>query len=174
MKTAVLRLLALATLALAAAAQSANSAHTLKLDEGAAPPPARLADFAWLAGHWVGTGFGGAHVEEIWTAPEGTSMAGMFRLVSKGAAQVYELCLLLPVADTVELRLKHFTRDLKGWEEKADFVTFRLVRVAPREACFEGLTFRLDDGGATLRVWLVTKSRDGATTEQEMVFQRRS
>ena len=174
MKTAFLRLLALATLALAAAAQSANSAHTLRLAEGAAPPPARLADFAWLAGHWVGTGFGGAHVEEIWTAPEGTSMAGMFRLVSKGAAQVYELCLLLPAGDTVELRLKHFTRDLKGWEEKADHVTFRLVRIAPGEACFEGLTFRLDDGGATLRVWLVTKSRDGATTEQEMVFQRRS
>ena len=174
MKTAVLRLFALVTLALSAAAQSANSAHTLKLDEGAAPPPARLDGFAWLAGHWVGTGFGGAHVEEIWTAPEGTSMSGMFRLVSKGAAQVYELCVLLPVDQTVELRLKHFTRELKGWEEKADHVTFRLVRVAPGEACFEGLTFRLDDGGATVRVWLVTKSRAGEVAEQEMIFRRRA
>lgn len=174
MKTTVLRLLALATLALTAAAQSANSAHTLKLDEGTASPSARLDDFAWLAGHWVGTGFGGAHVEEIWTPPEGTSMSGMFRLVSKGAAQVYELCVLLPVDNTVELRLKHFTRELKGWEEKADFVTFRLVRVAPGEACFEGLTFRLDEGGAMLRVWLVTKSRTGEVVEQEMVFRRRA
>ena len=174
MKTAVLRLLALSALALSAAAQSANSEHTLKLDEGAAPPPARLDDFAWLAGHWIGTGFGGAHVEEIWTPPEGTSMSGMFRLVSKGAAQVYELCVLLPVDNTVELRLKHFTRELKGWEEKADFVTFRLVRVAPGEACFEGLTFRLDEGGETLRVWLVTKSRAGEVAEQEMVFRRRA
>jgi Domain of unknown function (DUF6265) len=174
MKTAVLALLAATALALSAAAQSANSTHTLKLDAGAVSPPARLEDFAWLAGHWVGTGFGGAHVEEIWTPPEGSSMSGMFRLVSQGAAQVYELCVLLPVDDTVELRLKHFTRDLKGWEEKADFVTFRLVRLAPGEACFDGLTFRLGDAGATLRVWLVTKSRTGEVAEQEMIFWRRA
>lgn len=171
MKSAA-RLLALAVLALAAAAPSAHSAQTLKPDEGTTPPSARLADFAWLAGHWVGTGFGGAHVEEIWTLPEGTSMAGLFRLVSKGAAQVYELCLLLPVGDTVELRLKHFTRDLKGWEEKNDFVTFRLVKHAPGQAHFEGLTYQLDEDGA-LRVWLATRGRDGTAAEQEMIYRRR-
>lgn len=167
----LLAVLLLGSLPLAAAAQSANSAHTLKLDEGAAPPAAQLADFAWLAGHWVGTGFGGAHVEEVWLPPLGSSMTGVFRLVAGGRAQVYEIFALVPVGDTVELRLKHFTSELKGWEQKDEWVTFRLVRIAPGEAQFEGLTFRVGDDGV-MRVWLVTKARDGTTAEQEMVYRR--
>lgn len=169
----LLAVLLLGSLPLVAAAQSANSAHTLKLAEGAAPPPAQLADFAWLAGHWVGTGFGGAHVEEVWLPPLGSSMTGVFRLVAAGRAQVYEIFALVPVGDSVELRLKHFTSELKGWEQKDEFVTFRLVRVAPGEAQFEGLTFRVGDDGV-LRVWLVTKARDGTTAEAEMVYRRKS
>ncbi len=167
----LLAVLLLGSLPLGAAAQSANSAHTLKLDEGATPPAAKLADFAWLAGHWGGTGFGGAHVEEVWLPPLGTSMPGVFRLVAGGRAQVYEIFALVAVGDTVELRLKHFTSELKGWEQKDEFVTFKLVRVAPGDAQFEGLTYRLGDDGV-LRVWLVTKARDGTTAEAEMVYRR--
>lgn len=155
----------------AASAQTVNSAHTFSLAEGAAPAKATLADFAWLTGHWIGTGFGGAHVEEIWTAPNGTSMQGMFRLVRGGRAQVYEMVVLLPVGDTVEMRLKHFTAELKAWEEKEKWVTFRLVKLTAQELCFEGLTFRLEDEGQTLRVWLVT-SQGTQVTEQEMVYRR--
>jgi hypothetical protein len=158
-------------LAVASPAQSANSSHTLRLAAEAAPPAATLADFAWLAGHWEGTGFGGAHVEEFWTPPRGTSMAGVFRLVGGDRAQVYEILALVPVGNSVEMRLKHFTRELKGWEQKDDFVRFRLVKREPHAAYFDGLTYRLEADGV-LRVWLVTKDRDGATTEQEMSYRR--
>lgn len=171
MKTVSLVLATLALLPAALAASSPNSAHTLKLDEGAAPARATLADFTWLAGHWIGTGFGGAHVEEMWTAPLGASMQGMFRLVRDGRAQVYEQIVLVAVGDTVEMRLKHFDAQLKGWEQKDEFVAFPLVRHEPRAAYFAGLTYRLDDDGG-LRVWLVTKGRDGAASEQEMLYRR--
>ncbi|MBA4137707.1 MAG: hypothetical protein C0518_10360 [Opitutus sp.] len=162
---------AVAALVPSVSGQTANSPHTLSLAEGAAPAKATLADFAWLTGHWVGTGFGGADVEEIWTAPNGTSMQGMFRMVRNGRAQVYEMVVLLPVGDTVEMRLKHFTAELKAWEEKEKWVTFRLVKHEANEACFEGLTFRGEDDGNTLRVWLVT-SQGADRTEQEMVYRR--
>lgn len=173
MKTSARRLLFSLLLApLLLEAQVANSAHTWRLAEGAASPPAKVADFAWLAGHWVGTGFGGAHVEEVWMSPMGGSMSGHFRLVAGGRAQVYEVFALVQVGPSVELRLKHFSADLKAWEEKSDFVTFKLVRHAPGEAHFEGLTFRVIDN-RELRAWLVTEARDGTRTEQEMVYQRR-
>lgn len=156
---------------LALLAQEKNSAHTLRLAEGATPPAAKLADFAWLAGHWKGTGFGGAQLEEFWTAPDGASMCGVFRLMRDGRAQVYEIFALVAAGDTVELRLKHFNAELKGWEQKDEFVTFKLVRVAPGEAHFEGLTFRAGDDGE-MRVWLVIKARDGTTAEQELIYQR--
>lgn len=152
-------------------AQEVNSAHTLSLSEGAVPAKATLADFAWLTGHWIGTGFGGADVEEVWTAPNGTSMQGMFRLVRNGRAQVYELVVLWPVGDTVEMRLKHFTAELKAWEEKENWVTFRLVKRTPTEFFFEGLTLLLENHGETLRVFLVT-SAQGKSSEQELVYRR--
>ena len=164
-------LLAIGLLSLDAGAQTRNSTHTFRLGDGATPPAATLADFAWLAGHWVGTGFGGAHVEEFWMPPRGTSMVGVFRLVSGERAQVYEIVALVQVGETVEMRLKHFTSELKGWEQRDDYVTFRLVQHAPGEACFEGLTFRVGEDGA-MRVWLVTKSRDGESAEQEMIYRR--
>lgn len=172
LRTPILALTALAlTVDARATAAAPNSTHTLKLAEGAAPAPATLADFAWLAGHWKGTGFGGAQVEEIWTAPDGASMCGMFRMTRDGLAQVYEFVLLVPVGDSVEMRLKHFTSELRGWEEKEKWVTFRLVKRTPTELCFEGLTFRLEDEGQTLRAFLVTSSK-GQSAEQELVYRR--
>lgn len=175
LRSPILALTLLAAFAVAASVRAAapvqNSTHTLKLADGAAPAPATLADFAWLAGHWRGTGFGGAQVEELWTAPDGASMCGLFRMTRDGRAQVYEFVLLMPVGDTVEMRLKHFTSELRGWEEKDKWVTFRLVQRTPTEFFFEGLTFRREEHGETLRVFLVTGGK-GPSTEQELVYRR--
>ena len=43
----------------------------------------------WMAGHWRGTKGDGV-IEEIWSALEGDSMMGMFRLVSGGELRFYE------------------------------------------------------------------------------------
>ena len=154
----------------AALAQSANSAHTLKFDSAASRPPAILADVAWLEGHWTGTGFG-AHVEEIWTGVDGQSLLGMFRLVQAGQPRVYEIVVIVEEGGSLAMRLKHFTGELKGWEEKDKFITFPLVKLEPNTAYFDGLTYRLEAGG-TLRVWLVVGHKDAPETEEELIFQR--
>jgi hypothetical protein len=62
--------------------------------------------------------------------------------------------------------------DLTGWEEKADFITFRLLKLTPTEAFFEGITFRLE-GSDRLRIFLAIRNRaDGTVREEEFVQAR--
>ena len=57
-----------------------------------APAPSRavLSDLSWMAGRWIDDS-GGDLSEEVWTAPEGDSMMGMWRYVSGGKTRIYEL-----------------------------------------------------------------------------------
>ncbi len=154
-----------------ALAQSANSPHTLQLDPAAPRPAAKLADVAWFEGHWTGTGFGG-RTEEIWTGLDGQSLLGMFRLVQAGQPRVYEIITIVEEGGSLVMRLKHFTGALKGWEEKDKFVSFPLVKLEPNAAYFGGLTYRLEPGGDTLRVWLTVGHNDQPSTEEELVYHR--
>ena len=105
----------------------------------AAPPPvpATLADVAFMAGHWVG-GDPGDLSEEVWTAPEGDSMLGMWRYVAKGQARIFEILTLTAEGDGVVLRIRHFDPKLVAKEEKAGAVELPLVAKGPGEAVFEG------------------------------------
>ena len=155
----------------AAMAQAANSAHTLKLEAGTPRPPAKLIDVAWLEGHWIGTGFD-AKIEEVWTGLDGRSLLGMFRLVQDGQPRVYEIITVVEEEGSLVMRLKHFSGALKGWEEKEQFVSFPLVKLEPGAAWFSGLTYRREDGGDTLRVWLTVGHKDRPATEEELVYHR--
>jgi hypothetical protein len=75
----------------------------------AAPPPvpATLADVAFLEGHWRG-GDPGELSEEVWSAPEGDSMMGMWRYVAKGRARLFEMLSLTTEGPNVVLRIRHF------------------------------------------------------------------
>jgi hypothetical protein len=118
-----------------------STANTLRLADGAPRPAAAISDVAWLAGSWTGEGLGGT-VDEAWSAPAGGAMVGYFRLVKDGKPVFYEIMTLLEHEGSVELRLKHVNADMTGWEEKNDFVTFRLVKAGPEAIYFNGLTFR--------------------------------
>ena len=150
------------------------TANTLRLVDGATAGSAKASDVAWLTGVWVGEGMGGV-AEEAWLPPSGGSMVGAFKLLDRaddGAVKpnFYEFMTILEVGDTLELRLKHFNPDVTGWEEKADFVTFPLVKVDPRRAYFRGLTYELK-GEDELRVYLAMKTEEGSK-EYEFVFKR--
>lgn len=102
------------------------------------PVPARIADVAWMAGHWRGE-IEGAVSEEVWAAPEGDTMIGMWRLVLPGGkARVLELLLLREDGEGVTLYLRHFDPQLVAREEKDRPLALRLVRRGEREAAFEG------------------------------------
>ena len=144
----------------------------------AAPPPvpATLADVAFMAGHWVG-GDPGDLSEEVWTAPEGDSMLGMWRFVGKGKARIFEILTLTAEGEGVVLRIRHFDPKLVAKEDKAGAVELPLVARGAGEAVFEGpgsggkgttrLSYRRGEDGGLVAVLEKTGSRE------EFRFRRR-
>ena len=130
---------------------------------------------AFIAGHWVG-GDPGDLSEEIWSAPEGDSMVGMWRYVAKGRARIYEILTLTAEGPDVVLRIRHFDPKLVAREEKDRPVELPLVAKGAREAVFEGpeydvkgpvrLTYRGGEDG-TLEVVLEKEGK-----RQEFRFRR--
>lgn len=118
------------------------AAVTLLAASLAAAPaaPARLSDLAWIGGRWVNED-GGDLSEEVWTDPAGDSMLGMWRLVSGGKVQIFEILTLTEVAEGVTLRLRHFDPRLVGREDKERAVELRLVALEGRSATFEGTEY---------------------------------
>jgi len=128
-----------------------------------------------MAGHWVG-GDPGDVSEEVWAAPEGDSMMGMWRYVAKGRARIFEVLTLTAEGRNVVLRIRHFDPKLVAREEKDRAVELPLVAKGPREAVFEGpeydvkgtvrLTYRYGDDSLT-----AVLEKEG--TKQEFRFRRR-
>ena len=139
------------------------------------PVAATLADVAFMAGHWIG-GEGGDLSEEVWSAPEGDSMLGMWRYVSKGQARIYELLTLTAEGPNVVLRIRHFDPKLVAREDKDRAVELRLVRKGPSEAEFSGSEY---DGKGSLRLTYrgsadtLTGVLEKSGSKQEFRFRRR-
>ena len=176
MTTLALGILAMAATVVAtparqSAATQGSTPNTLTLPEGAPRPAARVSDLSWLTGRWVGEGLGGT-IDEVWSEPAGGTMVGYFRLVKDGKPVFYELMTLLEAENSVEMRLKHANPDMTGWEEKAAFITFRLVKHDATGAYFSGLTFRRvsDD---LMEGYLALRNRtDGTVREEKFIYRR--
>jgi len=135
-------------------------AGALPIGAGDAVPSvaATLADVSFMAGHWVG-GDGGDVSEEVWTTPQGDSMMGMWRYVSKGHAGIFEFLTLTAEGPNVVLRIRHFDPKLVGREDKERAVELPLVSKGPGEAVFEGIEY---GGNGTVR--LTYRGGDGSLT----------
>ena len=110
-----------------------------------AAPPAALSDFGWLAGRWVDDS-GGNLSEEIWTAPSGDAMQGMWRYVVDGKARIYEILTISAEDGGLVMRVRHFDPKLVAREEKAAPVALKLVSSGDRMGAFEGT----EPGGPTV------------------------
>ena len=152
--------------------QVKNTEHTVRLADGAKSPAATADDFAFLTGYWVGEGFGGT-CEEMWSQPMASTMLCTFRLISDNALNFSEIVLLTFGEEGTSIRLKHFDPEMKSWEEKDDFLEFKLVKVEKNAAWFEGLTYKLADDGK-LYVHVAMKKKDGTFREGSVVFERRA
>ena len=114
--------------------------NTTLLKNGKTSPKAKLSQISWMEGHWKGEAFGGI-TEEIWSPALGNSMMFSFKLVIDGQVNFYELGHIRQLDETLVFELKHFTNDLKGWEEKEEVQTFKLVKIVGNRVYFEGFTF---------------------------------
>ena len=151
-------------------AQVKNIENTLKLVEGQASEKATIADAAWLAGSWRGTGLGGFS-EETWSQPEASVMVGTYRLVKDGKPIFYEMMWLLEIEGVIVLRLKHFNPDLTGWEEKDKTVDFKFVKKDGKRLYFSGLTFE-QASKDELNIYLALRQRDGTPKEEAFRMKR--
>ncbi|WP_155806065.1 DUF6265 family protein [Erythrobacter litoralis] len=134
------------TIGLVALATPLAAQETRVGEEGFISPPATLEQMDWLIGQWVGDGIGGAPAMESWLPPTGGTMVGTFvQQSADGPIHFTEHLYLMEEEGTLVLRLKHFHADLKGWEEKDDMLTFRLVAIEPCAAFFHALTLRCAD-----------------------------
>ena len=143
--------------------------HTFGLTPGEERPAATLDDAAFLIGRWRGTAFG-EKMEESWSEPSGGTMVGTFKLFSSDEPAMYELMLLTVEDGTLSLKVKHFNPDFTAWEDKEDYINFRLVAKADGELHFGGLSFyrRTDD---YLDGYIVMRNGDDIS-EQHMTFER--
>lgn len=115
---------------------------SVEVARGQAPPPAPakavLANLAWMTGSWIDDS-GGNLSEEIWTAPSGDSMMGMWRYVEGGKTRIYELLTIRVDVGGIEMLLRHFDPKMIAREDKETPAVLKLVSWKEREAVFEGL-----------------------------------
>lgn len=159
-------LLALA-LAMPVHGESSEGGHIRSLG-GAEPGKATIEDIAWLAGSWAGAGFGG-EIEEIWSRPVAGTMVGLYKHRKGDEINFYEIQLLTEESGTLLWKVKHFSPEFVGWEEKDGYLTFPLVEITEDAAYFDGLTVERRDDGITM--WLRVRSGD-EMREEELVYQR--
>jgi hypothetical protein len=137
----------------------------------------QVSQLSWIAGHWHGELWGGK-LEEIWTATEGDCMMGMFRFVKDNKVKFYEFLTIEQESEGPVLKLKHFNRGLKGWEEKDVSIDFPLLSSTTNEAVFQRkekdtptkMIFRLKDR-QTLIV-ILENLKDGKWVAEEFVYSK--
>ena len=152
--------------------QERISPNIFKLQEGQPSPPAKIEQLSWLVGDWVGEGLGGQCAEN-WSAPSLGHMIGTFRMEKAGEIVFFEFMDISEKEGSLIFRLKHFTSELIGWEEKEKFVEFRLVKIEENAAYFGGLTLRKKDDNH-IEIFVSIKYKNGERKEEPFLFTRRN
>lgn len=150
--------------------QTFISDHILSADSSQYNMTQTVDDLSWMAGSWLGTGFGG-RVEEIWSAPINGHMVGLCRYDMDGELVFTEHCTISDTPGGVRFRIKHFSADFKGWESSEEYIDFPLIKIEGQTAYFNGATVaRTED---TLRMYVWIELDDGSASEQLFEYQRR-
>ena len=111
---------------------------------------------------------GVAAAEEYWSAPDGGSIMGMFRMTPRGKSTLYEFLLIEENGDGVALRFRHYGRKFKDIDEKP--LHLKLARAGDKQAVFENvdgnqpkrIIYRIDESDL---VAFVESTRDDGTPE---------
>ncbi|WP_281542057.1 DUF6265 family protein [Maribacter aestuarii] len=144
--------------------------NTMTFLEDTVSADASISQMEWMTGHWKGEAFGGV-TEEIWSPPAAGVMMFVFRLIAKGEINFYEIGHIREVDNTLVFELKHFDKDLKGWEEKDEVQRFRLIKVAEDRLYFDGFTFE-KVGPNEINIYGLIHQNDGSAEEIKFNYKR--
>ena len=122
----------------------------------------KLENIAWISGTWHGEAFGGK-TEEIWSQPSGGSMMATFKLTVNDQVQFYEIEIIREIENDLVLQLKHFNKDLKGWETKDETEDFPLKYITKNKVVFEGMTFE-KVSETEMNIYVDIKDKDNVET----------
>lgn len=102
------------------------------------------------------------------------SMLGSYRMVMGDTAVIFQEILNISEQDgSLTMRLKHFNKDLTGWEAQNEVREFKLVKMEQNTAWFEGMTLqKIDD--KTLRVYLAIQQKDGTIIEEVFNYKKQN
>lgn len=151
--------------------QEKLTTHTYSLSKDLPIGKGSLSDVDWLVGSWNGTAFG-SQFEEVWNPASAGSMMGMWKLFDeKKGVNFYELLLLKEQDEGLVLLVKHFGSDFVAWEDKSDFITFRLIKVEDDAVHFSGLSF-YKNGDDKIDGYIVMTQKDGSKTEHKIAYER--
>jgi len=95
----------------------------------------QLSDLEWISGNWKGEN-GEFSIEEQWSGISSESMMGMFRMIRSDSPVFYEFMTLTGTNERIEMRIKHFSADLTGWEDKEKHILFSLEEIHDSKAVF--------------------------------------
>lgn len=95
----------------------------------------KLADFAWLSGHWTAE-LPEGHVDQYWASPGPDGYFGMFRLTTPEKTLVLEFFTLHETPTGIEMRVRHFDMDMTA-REKEQPIILRLKSLSKDTAVFE-------------------------------------
>lgn len=149
---------------------SCKAQNTMSFKEGNTSPKAHLTTVSWMEGHWKGEAFGGV-TEEIWSPPLGNSMMFSFKLVVDNEVVFYELGHIRQLEETLIFELKHFGIDLKGWEEKDEVQSFKLIKIDGNRAYFDGFTFEKVSANE-INIYALIHQDDGKLEEVKFNYKK--
>lgn len=96
----------------------------------------QLKSLHWIQGTWGKTD-GEDVLDEVWSAPSGDSMMGVFRWTKSGKVSLFELLTITIDDGRLVFRFRHFSREQVPWEGKDDALTFYLKNIKQDEVVFE-------------------------------------
>lgn len=121
----------------------------------------------WLSGKWT-IQEGAESTQEYWSESRGLVKMGMFQMHGDIAMIFSEIIQIANDEESTLMRIKHFSHDLKAWEDREEMNTFRLIQLENQKATFEGLTYeRIND---QLFVYLADLQKDGSYKEIQFEF----
>jgi hypothetical protein len=124
-----------------ASAQGADPrSFVRRYHEGAQPVPASIDDVRWLEGYWIGKMPEGP-VEQYYLAPAADQMPSFVRSLNDKGIVFYEISTFVARGGTIFIRLRHFTPDQIGWEDRSGPIERPLLAIEGGNLFFDRISF---------------------------------